>query len=161
MANWDFLQENKAFINIADSLVFGTKTAIIRPTLEIKSLLKGKHPGAPYLSIGSLAKLAIADLTAPDDQGHLEISFEEGKDNPMLLVRKMIFTDSPVKENVIIWIAVNMDNPNTHLWLHTHLPEDIILPAILTLADASITLTNVLQTHPAKVMYRSQFPPEP
>lgn len=156
--NWNIQLTEAALKDIAYSVVYGTENALKKPTVEIIKLIRSRHPGAPKLSIGSLARHAMADFNAPSDQGHLDILFVEEPNAPMLQVKKAIFRDTLNKESIMLWIAVNINDQKTHLWRHNHLPDEILLPAIRTFADASVTLAYELHADPTKVLYRSQFP---
>ncbi|OGG34621.1 hypothetical protein A2363_02970 [Candidatus Gottesmanbacteria bacterium RIFOXYB1_FULL_47_11] len=133
-------------------IVFGFKAAIAaelaKPSLAIDQETR------------RLAQLALEDLNAPPNQGHLIIFFIDAPGTPLHHVQICTTPDCPDEPAITsttIAIALNTDSKQLDFWRYREIPSDLIHSGVQTLAKAATTLAQELKTRPGTVLYRSEM----
>lgn len=107
---------------------------------------------------GSLAALALEDLRAPKDQGHIIVELVHFSDEPMFTTTVQLCDDCPDEQSIKIKIQFNQAHPFTHLWLARRgPPKDVLRTGIHALERTARLLARELYQNPGKVLYRADF----
>jgi len=144
--------ENQQTDRTFKEIVFGFKAATAAE-LDNQSLTIDKETRR-------LAQLALEDLNAPPNQGHLIFLFIEAPSTPLHHVQICTTPDCPDEPAITsttIAIALNTDSKQLDFWRYREIPSDLIHSGVQTLAKAATTLAQELKTRPGTVLYRSEI----
>lgn len=141
-------QTDRTFKEIVFGFKAATAAALVSPSLTIDQETR------------QLAQLALADLNAPPDQGHLIFLFIEAPGTPLHHVQISTTPDCPDEPDITsttVAIALNIDSERLGVWRYRDIPSDLVRSGIETLATAARTLAQELNAHPGTVLYRSEM----
>ena len=141
-------QTDRAFKEIGFGFTAATAAELTDPSLTIDQ--QTRH----------LAQLALEDLNAPPNQGHLVIIFIDEPGTPLHHVQICTTPDcpgEPLVTSTTIAIALNTDSEQVDFWRYRETPPDLLISGIQTLATAARTLAHELKDHPGTVLYRSEM----